>query len=796
MSDYNEASIQQLSGLEHIRHRLTGYVVDSNVGGLYGILKEIIDNSVDELSFAHKDGELCVIMFINRDKKSFQPVVIDNGRGIPVGKLISVFADTNTSGKFDTNSYAFSAGSFGVGSSVTLALSKWFRAITMNNGVIGDATIHHSDIPNDVKTVPNTLKRSGTIVMFEPDNHIFTGIETFAKDHTRLLEFLVQLSLFGTYHIKFIEVEHEFPKAMRTANTLDLIEYLDEISKSDIPVYDSFKLDKEAYIKGFFGMTRKWDAEFPLKGANSSDTLRIQGHIMFSLANVTVGNNKLTMVNDILFTDNASLHISMLYKFIKDRLAGNITDKTVKTFFIDHYKLPIWLVLDIKYAGAVFSGMAKTSFRDVSFRSHYSALLNEILDHDVLQSMYNLMADNIQLAFNKFSNKDFSTTGSMRNLMSRLNRPEKFNNCSTTDRSSAELFLVEGDSAKSDQDRNSIFQASYTLGGKPFNGLTDVRHIPESINSIKKNAVFQDIIRILNITPGSDDLSNLNFGKTFVMADADTHGYHITNIVIGNLYVLCPALINEGHIYITIPPLYSLNIKGSAPIYIRNATELNATLAYHVYHRCLDVKITSARYSKILSRDELVAFSELVVKIAEELERLSNEYMIPALLLEQLSLLTGFLNLKNPNIKELEKWLGYDIKYSKSGHLLIISIGSEDVIVPLNQITDLIYARILPMYREFYYGKTRIFVTTKNSPALKDSPTTIIQLNEMFKRMNNMFTIQRYKGLGSMPPEDRSRNCLAPSTRRVIQITNIGDVSKVFAMLGTDSTERKKLIVA
>ena len=280
------------------------------------------------------------------------------------------------------------------------------------------------------------------------------------------------------------------------------------------------------------------------------------------------------------------------------------------------------------------------------------------------------------------------------------------------------------------------------------------------------------------------------------MTDADTHGYHITNITIGNLYALCPALIERGHVYITLPPLYSLNIKGSAPIYIRNADELNTTLAYQLYYRCIDVTIKSDNYSRLLNREEFTAFSELVIKIGDELDRLSEEYMIPAILLEQLSLITNHLNLAHPDVNVLKQWLGYDIKYVKSSHLLIISIGSDDVIVPLNQITELIYSRILPMYREFYYGRTRIYATTKNSDAMKESPITIVQINEIFKRLAGMFSINRFKGLGSMPPEDRSRNCLAPATRRVYQISSIGSIDKIFSLLGSDPTERKRLVLS
>ena len=791
---YDQHSIKRLSDITHIRLRTSAYIPDTGISGLFTMCREIIDNAADELEFVGT-GNVDVFMFINNEKDSWQLVVSDSGRGIPYQKLLASFTEARTSGKFDTKSYMFSSGTFGVGSTVVVSLSEYFRAITMNPGTIADAVIPYDNIPDDVTKIPNTLNRTGTIVLFEPDRTIFDGVTDFVADHFRLVEFLIHLSLFGKYSIRFFEVKGGLTKKMRKAPASDIIMMLDDLKENTYPVYDSRKLDRENYVKSYFGVIKNWTQSYPISGSSDLGSLQVKGEIFVLITNSTSNHNdKLTFVNNILFTDNTSLHVSMLYRLIKDRMAHCITDKMVKVFFIDHYKLPIWLLLDVKYAGAQFSGFAKVSFKDVSFRQPYHQLLTTILTPEMIDSLYALMAENIQISFDKFSNKDFAISGSMRNLMSKLNRPLKFNNCSTTDRESAELFLVEGDSAKSDQDRDSKFQAIYTLGGKPFNGLTDLAHLPESINNIKNNAIFQDIIRILNITPGSNDLKGLNFWKTFIMADADTHGYHITSIVIGNLWAICPALINEGHIYVTMPPLYSLNIKGNEPIYIRNNAELNATLAYHVYYRCLEISIKSDTYSKVLEREEFVVFCELISKIGDELDRLSTEFMIPALLLEQLSLLTNHLNLSHPNVDELRRWLGCEVKYVRHGNLLIISIGSEDIIVPLNQITELIYARILPMYREFYYGRTRIFATTKNSPALKESPITIIQLNEMFKKLSGMFTIKRFKGLGAMPPKDRSRNCTAPSTRRVYQISNIGDVKAIYDMLGDDSTARKRLM--
>lgn len=794
MQTYNENSIVELDDISHIRLRTSAYLPNTGGEGLMTLVREILDNSVDECEYLEK-GQIDAIMLVNHDKTSFQFIVQDDGRGIPAEKLISVFASARVSGKFSNDHYRFSIGSFGVGATVCCSLSQFFRAITLNQTVIADAIIPYDNIPDCTINSENRTGRTGTTVIFSPDTTIFHEIQEFIQNPYRLMEYFAHHSLFGKYRIRFFYLEESVTRDFTTASTQQALRYIEEIIQT-VPIFDNQNFNKEAYVTEYFGIQGKTQV-YSIQGINFDNTLRIEGSMLFTFQNITATQKtKLAFVNNLLFDDNASLHTSILIKILKQRIAPFILDKNVRNFFLDHYKLPMFIVLDVKFSSAQFSGLAKTSFKDHAFRQPYHKLLNTLLTQEMIHSIYQLIGEHITVQYNRFTNSEFKPSTTMRNLLSRLNRPEKFDNCSTTDRDIAELFLVEGDSAKSDQDRNSVFQASYTLGGKPFNGLTSVDRLTESVNAIKKNKVFQDIIRILNITPGSNDLSNLNFGKVFIMADADTHGYHITNIVIGNLYALCPALIEEGRVYVTIPPLYSLNIKGSDPIYIRNVDELNTTLAYHVYYRCIDIAIQSERYDRVLTREEFVAFSEIVIKIGDELDRLSTEYMIPDVLLEQLSLMTNHLNLAEPDINVIRDWLGCEVRYVKDGHLLIVSIGSEDIVVPLHQITELIYSRILPMYREFYYGKTRLFVTTKNSDLYTKSPTTIVQLNDIFKKLSGMFQIQRYKGLGSMPPADRSKNCLNPSTRRVYQITNIGDIDTVFAMLGDDPMYRKKLIRA
>lgn len=795
---YGAESIQSLTGLQHIRHRLSAYIHDpSGPNGVLEVITEVLDNAVDEVEhYTGTDGCVDVVIFRELKEKKFKIAVKDNGRGIPYQKLIDVFSNTLTSGKFANDAesgYKWSAGVFGVGASVTLATSSRFRAITLNKEVIGDAVIHHENIPEYPTLMENTVGQTGSLVIWEPDKEIFDGINAFVEDYGSLVEYLIHVSLFGHYRVRLFVTDEKC--TLIDLPTMETIQGFQQLTEQLEPAYDSSTLDRDRYIQDYFELQKQWAGRFPIKGRNPEDTLRVEGDIMVLPLNTIPSNTKLTFVNNILFTDNSSLHIQLLHQYLKDQLKEKISDKPIRKFFLEHYKLPIWLVLDIKYQNAQFSGFAKISFKDGTFAKPYRKLLGNLITQEMVDNIYDIIEEHIVVNYNRFSNIDLKV-GKMKHILTKLNRPRKYHGCSTPNRELAELFLVEGDSATPDKDRDSTFQASYTIGGKPYNGLTTLERLRESVDNIKKNHIFSDLIKILNITPGSNDLSKLNFGKIMIMADADTHGYHITNILLGNLYALCPALIESGKVYVVKAPLYSLNIKGQEPIYIRDAEELNATLAYHVYYRCVDVKISSDNFERTLSREEFVAFNEIVSKIGDELERLSNEYMIPAALLEQLSLMTSHLNVARPNVEEISRWLGYEVRYVESSNLLIVSVGMDDVIVPLTQITELIYKRILPMYRTFRYGRTRISATTKRSNLLNDDPITIVQLYQMFLQLKKLFTIERYKGLGDMAPADLARTCTNPKTRRVYQVTEVGDVQKIFDMMGTDPKVRKELMLA
>ena len=260
--EYNADSIRSMDDIEHIRFRTTAYIDDTYIQGQFHIIKEIVDNATDELSI--NGGHLDVFMFRSPRNSTYQIVVVDNGRGIPIGKIIDSFVNAKTSGKFDTDSYQYSSGLFGIGSTVTMSLSNWFRVISLNETKIGDVAFRYDKLPKIITTIQNKTKCTGTIVMFEPDKDIFTGISDFMTDYTLLSNYLTQLNLFSRYTTNLYVMDTELPSEIRNGSTLQVFSYLEEVRETS-PTYDSATLNRDTYIRSFFNISNTWRTSFTTK---------------------------------------------------------------------------------------------------------------------------------------------------------------------------------------------------------------------------------------------------------------------------------------------------------------------------------------------------------------------------------------------------------------------------------------------------------------------------------------------------------------------------------------------------
>lgn len=803
--EYTDKHIQSLDIFDHVRLRSTAYVPDTNVEGQFGVIKEILDNSLDELENIQQPvKKLTVCLFYHNDQ--YIILIKDNGRGIPLNKLEDVFTKPFTSGKFNTKAYKTSSGLLGIGAKASIALSSKSKVISYRKE--GIKSIYFWCENNKIKyqssdIQSNMLNVSGSVTIIQPDISIFQNIPEIIKSkelETTIIEYFSCLSLFNKdFEIEFYIKNINFDIFSKDNDYYWNIEATLNASelKFNNKIFDRIKF-LERYFETSFYINQQ--PSFNLNFNN--DKLDYNASLIYIPStkdyNRLQNNNKITFVNNILIKDNESYHIRYLISTLKEYLAKFIQDTSLKEFFLKQYKFPFIFLIYSKFSGAQFTGTTKHSFRDNKFKSTFLPLLKSFLNQNsqLLEDMYELLSEHIVVQYNKFYNKALSVKNSKKILLE-LNRPDKFDDCLTKDRLQAELFLVEGDSAKSVAGRDPEYQAIYTLGGKTLNALIELGKENKSLEKLKKNIIFQDIIKLLNIVPGSNDISNINFGKILILTDADTHGYHIASILANNLRLLCPKLIDEGMVYLVEPPLYSIKFKSiNKKLYLRSDEDLVTMLSMYIYWECIRLALKGEHFDspKELSKEEFIYFINMVFKIGYLLEDISKEINIHPIIIECLCEYSYILNklvLTEEDIEMLKSCKVWDnIVYDSKSHLLIISQGLNDYIVPLVKFTDVLYKKILPVFRKIGWPKLKLYVRgiEQNSYI----PATIIQLYEYLKTFEKLYTIERYKGVGSMSIQDRQESCMDRNNRIVRQIKGVGDIDVIYGMLGNNADYRKR----
>ena len=805
LTHYDENSIFTAEKLEHLRLRPTAYISDTAIRGQWHIAKEIIDNSVDELELLGEQGILKVCIVIDSKNSTYQLVVTDNGRGVPIGSLMNVFTVLHTSGKFNTNSYGFSSGSFGIGAKAAAALSKHFRAITKRPEGYGSLLVEDGIAPDDITIINTPAQQTGTVVFFEPDKLIFSEIPQFAREgYIQLVELLQLFSLFSKYDIQFYIHQGGLAKDVWNSDTFTALEYIDSIFANSSILYHNkvHQQDNSEFIRQYFCVTRPWAFNAYMEKPITDDTDILGYNIQLYAVKYGTEAGYLSLVNSVPISDVNSHHFNYTIQAIKNRLVKCISDKKIAEFFMSQYKLPLYITMNIKFRGAQFVGTHKTAFKDTSFIKPFKKSISESLANidDVIVNLYTLFEEDIISKYKYFVNGAIAVK-SNKQLIFELNFPDKYLDCSSPNRDERELFLTEGDSAKSGEGRDSYRQALYPLRGKPYNAITAPDKIQDSIINLQNNKIFQDVLRIINLTPNTETFEDINFGKIFIMADADNHGKHIVNLVISNLYIINPKFIEAGFLHIVVPPLYGFHLKSGAKdkiICVRSAEEGINKLAAYVYFEALEIGILSPGVfdtPRILNKKEFVEFVRIVCHVGDMFTRLSKEHVIDPIILEQLAHVTYYLTPETMDLNYIRTVFNNEnIQYDSVNNILFMSVGLSDIIISLNSINESLYREILPFLNRICWQNMGITVSTRFTDVFKDQPISFVQLYQIFKSLDNQFSYKRWKGIGSMTPQDKISTCMNPDTRVTYQITSIGDVDRIFALMGSDSEARKNLL--
>nr|AXX39399.1 DNA topoisomerase IV subunit B [Mycoplasmopsis gallinarum]AXX39400.1 DNA topoisomerase IV subunit B [Mycoplasmopsis gallinarum] len=539
MSKYDESSIQQLKGLEAVRKRPGMYIGSTDINGLHHLIWEIVDNSIDE-ALAGYANEITVILHNDSSVE-----VIDNGRGIPVGKKTGtnktaveiVFTELHAGGKFNDSAYKSAGGLHGVGSSVVNALSTKLVATVYRDKKIYETIFENGDnIVQRTKEVGKTTK-TGTSVRFWPNYAIFKNskfnFETIAE---RLKE-----SCFLINNLK--------------------INLIDEISNKNVTFFFENGL-KEFLL--FINETKKSVSE-PVTFKETKSNIEVEFGFQYTDSyNETI----LSFVNNVKTKDGGTHETGLKTAFTKIFNEFANEEKVLKgknTFEGDDIREGLTVILNIKVPEGIleFISQTKNKLSTPEAKSAVEDVVSKQLklwineNKSVAKNILNKIkkAAESRLAARKARQESRVTKNALKEkqiLSGKLTpaqskKPEE-----------KELFLVEGDSAggSAKLGRNRVYQAILPLRGKVIN--TEKSRLFE----ILKNEEIATIINTIGAGIGEDfDINKIQYHKIIIMTDADTDGAHIQILLLTFFYRHMKQLIENGNVYIALPPLFKLSNK-------------------------------------------------------------------------------------------------------------------------------------------------------------------------------------------------------------------------------------------
>ncbi|MEG1863839.1 MAG: DNA topoisomerase (ATP-hydrolyzing) subunit B [Alistipes sp.] len=542
--EYSASNIQVLEGLEAVRKRPAMYIGDIGEKGLHHLVYEVIDNSIDEALAGYCTD---IDVTINEDNSV---TVRDDGRGIPTdmhekeGKsaLEVVLTVLHAGGKFDKGSYKVSGGLHGVGVSCVNALSNLLVAEIHRGGKIFRQS-YSKGAPTSSVEIIGTCEDHGTIVTFRPDDTIFVLTREYKYDilasRLRELAFLnkgIRLSLTDkrqkdengeAVHEDFFSVDGlkefvEYLDATRGAPIIDSIIYLDT-EKNGVPVEvamqynDSFSENVHSYV-------------------NNINTIEGGTHMTGFRRALTRTLKK--------YADDSGMLAKLKFEINGDDFREGLT-----------------AVISVKVAEPQFEGQTKTKLGNDDVSAAVDQALSGALGHYLEENpkdARSIVQKVILAATARHAARHAREMVQRKTVLSGAGLPGKLADCSSRDRSIAEIFFVEGDSAggtaKAGRDRN--FQAIMPLRGKILNIEKAQEH------RMWENEEIKNMFTALGVTIGTEEdskalnLEKLRYDKIIIMTDADVDGSHIATLMLTFFFRKMKELVENGHIYIATPPLY------------------------------------------------------------------------------------------------------------------------------------------------------------------------------------------------------------------------------------------------
>jgi len=561
--DYDGSAIEVLEGLEPVRRRPGMYIGGTDEKALHHLFAEVLDNSMDEAVAGH-----ATFIDIELDAEGYLSVT-DNGRGIPVdphrsdptkSSLEIVMCTLHAGGKFDGKAYETSGGLHGVGVSVVNALSEFVEVEVARDQQLYRMRFSRGVPQGPLEHVGPVRNRRGTKVRFKPDPQIFKAGAHFQP--ARLYRMARSKAyLFGGVEIRWscapelLPVTGEIPEKAVLRFPGGLADYLArEIEGKPMVLDEMFagKLDKQGH--GACEWAVAWYAHD-------------DGHVSSYCNTIPTPDGG---------THESGLRVALL-RGLKDHAERIGQSKRAAVLTTDDIMIGAVVMLSVFIREPEFVGQTKDKLATTEASRIVDNAVRDAFDHWLAGNpgkalkLFDFVVERAEDRLRRRAEKDVQRKTAVR----KLRLPGKLADCSSSTQADTELFIVEGDSAggSAKHGRNRATQAILPLRGKILNVANAGR------DKLAANQQLADLMLALGCGAGSQYREEeLRYGKVIIMTDADVDGAHIASLLITFFYRQMPKLIDNGHLYLAVPPLYSLK-HGGKTIYARDDEEKEHLLA-------------------------------------------------------------------------------------------------------------------------------------------------------------------------------------------------------------------------
>jgi len=788
---YDSSSITILEGRDAVRKRPAMYIGSTGEIGLHHIVYEVVDNSIDEALAGYCDT---VEVTIHLDNSI---TVIDNGRGIPVDEIKKekrsaaevVMTKLHAGGKFDSNAYKVSGGLHGVGVSCVNFLSEKLHLEIWRDGKTYEQEYARGIPVAPLKQTGKTRKR-GTKVTFKPDGQIFTETSfSFDKLSERLRE---KAFLNKGIRITIKDEREEPERSHEFYYKGGIAEFVKHLNKNKSTLHD-----KAIY--------------FEKEGENLSIEVAIQyndgyDEKVYSFANnintVDGGTHLSGFRSAFTRTINAYAQSSGLAKNFKGSLTG------------DDVREGLVAVISVKLPQPQFEGQTKGKLNsDVkgAVESFLNDRLTEFFEQNppVARKIVGKALDAARAREAARKAREIVRKGALGSTM----LPGKLADCQERDPSLSEIYIVEGDSAggSAKQGRDRRNQAILPLKGKILN-VEKAR-----FDKMLGHSEIKSLITALGTGIGKDDfdISKLRYHKIILMTDADVDGSHIRTLLLTFFYRQMLPLVENKHVYIAQPPLFKVK-RGKKEEYIKDESSM---IRYLMRQATGDMSVQPAGADRPIEGKELARSLEKMVDFKGYCERatrrLGGDAQMLNVLLESLGGRKGILRKEGLTLRKVfqdeELMARIEGALDKAGYhrteltqdeehglweIETVTNTGVNLVIDWNFASYVEFQKAVELFKSLEEDLAAPFISGENGNS-EEVPTREALLEKVLTAAKKDLTIQRYKGLGEMNPEQLWETTMNPEKRTLLEvrIDDMVETDQIFTVLMGDAVEpRRKFI--